>query len=280
MAFKLGPDGTPQVIEEKFQSIVRAEFRQAAELGGNSPLIAQAMMDLDVELRLTERQGKREIVDGSGYPTGQLFKRKGTILTLTATEAERCGVSKGMAASVQEIAAVLELSSWKLEDDKAWFQVLNASDAAIEREQERRARELRDAQRAHALKEIRELESRFTAVKTSRDAAYSDLDRIVKRQEADVASLKAQWEAERVNAGDASGKPSNTLRRRLADIDREYEAKRTAAITANAEELQAAKAKVTTADTELKALYQQIVDLRDAMSKRKPASAVTAGDER
>ncbi len=268
--FKMGPDGTPQLIEEKFQSILRAEFRRAAEQGGHSPLIAQAMMDIDLELLVTSRDGKPLVIEPTNGVNATPIKRKGRILTLTADEAKSCGVSIGTAATIEEIAPLLGSESWSSADDKAWFQLLNAADAQQEHAVQQQEKASRMKAWATTVKGIQEemdkLEEQFNAKLSQRDAATKQAQQLTKQINDDIAALKTQWEAERVSVAGSSTNNnalSAATRRRLADLDASYDTRQTEMVERAKPDIEAAKAKARTADDELKALHQQILSLRE-----------------
>jgi len=52
------PGGPAQPVEEKTVSFLRKEFRATAEAGKRPPLIAEAMVDADVEVRELSEKGK------------------------------------------------------------------------------------------------------------------------------------------------------------------------------------------------------------------------------
>lgn len=267
--FKMGPDGTPQVIEEKFQSILRAEFRRAAELGGHSPLIAQAMMDVDLELLVTTRDGKPEVIEPTNGVDGTPLKRRGRILTLTADEAKSCGVSIGTAATIEGIAPLLGKESWRSLDDKAWFQMVNAADAQKEHEERKLAHTDKMKSWAKTVdglqQEMEKLEQRFNSTLARREAEVKAGTEISTKANDEIAELKAQWEAERVAvAGSTStnGALNASTKRRLADLDANYESRQKVILERVNPELDAAKAKVKTTDEELTKLQEQMKAVR------------------
>jgi hypothetical protein len=271
--FKIGPDGTPQNIEEKFQSILRAEFRRAAELGGHPPLIAQAMMDADIELQLVERRGKPAVVEAEPGATGNIFKHRGRILTLTANEARGCGISVGTAGTLEHAAPLLGLKGWRSIDDKAWFGMVNAADAENERDRQKQAAAARvaewNAQAKGILSDLDRLAVSVNEAQGRRDAAVKAAQDLVAAQKLEVDELKAQWDAERVSIAGTSTTNNSALsastKRRLADLDAQY-AERSKAIKDRTDgEIQEAIKKAKAAEDEAKSLYQQWVQLRDKL---------------
>jgi membrane-bound ClpP family serine protease len=80
-----GPGGEAKPVEEKSVSYVRKEFRATADSRKRPPLIAEAMVDADVEIPGTDREGK--------------------LLTLTTDEALEHGVADFRAAASRSARA-------------------------------------------------------------------------------------------------------------------------------------------------------------------------------
>ena len=112
LSYKLTPSGTPVNVDEKMQSIWRTTFRSAAETGGHSPLLAEAMIDAKLELYLVTTGGKKVIQDQK--PPGQTapFKVKGKLLTMTAGEALSSGLSLGSPDDYAELGKLLGFQKW------------------------------------------------------------------------------------------------------------------------------------------------------------------------
>jgi len=100
----------PADVAEKFQSAWRAVCRKAAEHGGHSPLLGEAMVDPDFSLTMQNIEGKI-VVERGGQ--GELLKEKGRILTLTAREAEKCGLSSGTVGEIAAIGQKIGLANWR-----------------------------------------------------------------------------------------------------------------------------------------------------------------------
>lgn len=99
----------PPKLEEKMQSAWRAVARNSAEEGGHEPLLAEAMIDNDLELHLEKTNGKPEVREGPGEKT---LCRKGKVLTLTSHEAIECGLASGEADDLDELSKELKLDGW------------------------------------------------------------------------------------------------------------------------------------------------------------------------
>jgi len=105
------PVHLPKDVAEKWQSIWRATCRVAAEHGGHSTLIPEAMIDLD--FALTMRKEKERIVlerDGKG----EVLKARGKILTLTGREAVACGLAKDISEDYAALGKQMGMAGWRL----------------------------------------------------------------------------------------------------------------------------------------------------------------------
>lgn len=100
----------PVDVAEKFRSIFRAQARAIIESAGHDPLLADAMMDLDVVVSTVPAGGKVALVEDA---TGKMLKPKGKILTLTAQEAKDLGLTLGNADSLEACGELLGAGGWK-----------------------------------------------------------------------------------------------------------------------------------------------------------------------
>lgn len=140
------PEGGTEGAGEKTVSAVRAQMAALAEKNGYPPGIALAMVDADVELvelivdgrplALTAEEAavlKRE--RGAAAELGRTLSAKGKLLSLTAGEAERYGLSSGTVGSLDELAVALagEGARWlALEPSLADDVVVFLSSAAVQ----------------------------------------------------------------------------------------------------------------------------------------------------
>lgn len=114
--------GGLEAAPEKAVSALRAQMAALAEKNGYPTAVALAMVDTDVELQEVyvggelrvattdelpelERQARGE---GRSLEKGRVISPKGKLLTLTAGEAERYGVSSGTVAVLEELTGLLE----------------------------------------------------------------------------------------------------------------------------------------------------------------------------
>ena len=115
-AYQLLPWGAPAAVSEKMQSIWRATCRAAAEQGGHEPLLAEAMVDRDVELHLVGEGGTVRVVRGPGP---EVLTQKGKLLTLTAKEAVGCGLARAVADDADALGRMLGHAKWSKSPGKA-----------------------------------------------------------------------------------------------------------------------------------------------------------------
>lgn len=108
--YRTTPGGTPANIEEKMQSLRRAEWRAIVETAGHNPLLVEGMMRTDIVLGLLRQGDKTTVVEGSG---DRVLKPAGRILTFTGKEAVECGVAIGMAETPAEMGKHLGFDSWQ-----------------------------------------------------------------------------------------------------------------------------------------------------------------------
>ena len=99
----------PRDINEKMQSIWRAACRKAAQRGGHSSLIAEAMVDRDFALTMRKENGK-VVLERDGR--GKTLAAKGRLLTLTAKEAVDCRLAKGLVTDLDALGAMLGMEGW------------------------------------------------------------------------------------------------------------------------------------------------------------------------
>ncbi len=112
----MGAEGKAEAAGEKTVSAVRTQMAALAEKNGHPVAIALAMVDLDVELVEIEEGGKLRAVTAdeaarlekerpAAVRRGAVISPKGKLLSLTAGEAEKYGLSRGTAAALPALAA-------------------------------------------------------------------------------------------------------------------------------------------------------------------------------
>ena len=114
-----------EMAPEKAVSAIRGQMAALAEKNGYPKGIALAMVDMDVELIEVYLDGKLEVSTASdltdlerrakeqdlSLEKGKIISPEGKLLTLTAGEAERYGVSSATVADVDALYELLEVSS-------------------------------------------------------------------------------------------------------------------------------------------------------------------------
>ena len=213
--FSLGPDGTPQNIQEKWFSAIRAGFRNVAKVGGHSPLILRGMSETEIELAVVQQGGQPVVIEPNTDNSGRIIKPKGQILTLTADEALACGLSEATVKSNDAIRQHLGLESWHPKLTYARDYIIRKSrsekrQAVVAREQAERAREESDRQAAIE-----------TALKQQQDERQAHIDRIsptLSQIEIRLAELDAQEHA----AIQAEHELETQKRNQLASLKTEY----------------------------------------------------------
>ncbi|MHC4982067.1 MAG: Clp protease/crotonase-like domain-containing protein [Planctomycetota bacterium] len=118
VVFQIGPAGTPFNIEEKFESILRAEFRSAVVRAEHNPLILEGMMQTDCILSLKETDEGVEVVEGK-VRNGKVIKPRGKILTMTADESVSCALVLATAETIHDCNKILEIEEWRVLPDAA-----------------------------------------------------------------------------------------------------------------------------------------------------------------
>jgi len=116
----------PKDVAEKFQSAWRAVCRKAAQHGGHSALLADAMIDMDFSLSMKKVRGKIVLTKGTD---GKVLKRRGRVLTLTAREAVACGLAKGIVTGADALGAKLGVRGWREYSGPAVGDSVSATDS-------------------------------------------------------------------------------------------------------------------------------------------------------
>ncbi|MDC7225730.1 MAG: NfeD family protein [Spirochaetales bacterium] len=114
-----------QTAEEKTVSAVRAQMAALAEKNGYPKTAALAMVDSDIELIEAEINGRTVLVSADEiefikedteaqngtFKKGKTISAKGKLLTLTANEMLKYGISSGAPADREELFTMLELDN-------------------------------------------------------------------------------------------------------------------------------------------------------------------------
>jgi len=120
-AYRMTAFGMPEAISEKFQSVWRAQARIAAEIGGHSTLVAEAMIDAEMELTFTKDADGDIIIESGSRNKGRRTKdksgkktltTKGKLLTLTASEAVNCGLGESVVDDYDQLGKKIGFTGW------------------------------------------------------------------------------------------------------------------------------------------------------------------------
>ena len=117
----MGPDGSTQPAGEKVVSAVRTQMAALAEKNGHPVELALAMVDMDLEVWEVQEGNKTRLMtltdlerlekeNPEGIRRIQLVSPKGKLLSLTAKEAEKYGLSKGTVEDINALAEILGVS--------------------------------------------------------------------------------------------------------------------------------------------------------------------------
>lgn len=238
--YQVTPDGTPQNIDEKMRSAIRAGFRAAAELGGHSHLLVRGMMETDIALAVLETNGKPVVVEATSDVTGRMIKSKGRILTLTADESLECGLSLGTVGSLDEIKEHLGLSEWRMQGDRGWHVIQNSAKAEHSRDAENMRREakraaeenqqqLRIAEQERYIErttpELSQIEARLAQITARRSAAEIVERELAEELDIQLLSLRDEY-VQLENRARISNDPHYWMERVIAERDREERALR------------------------------------------------------
>lgn len=100
-------------VREKLDSRVRSEFRAAAQQGGRSGALAEAMVDADLVVRLAELDGEEVVLDENEWSDARVLGKdprlvrtlaaQGELVNLTAQEAIALGMADGVADDLAEV---------------------------------------------------------------------------------------------------------------------------------------------------------------------------------
>jgi len=229
VAFRQTPKGTPEIIEEKHLSAIRAAERSASDLGKRSELWIRGMSDGDVELSIMpDGEHGHSIVEGN--PDGSTrIKRKGQILTVTRHEAVEWGLASGTAASVDGLKEPLKLKAWHNEDKRPWQMMADAGRIARQHVKEQQEDDQRRAQRAAYMNklgpEMNNLQTRLEKAQARATAEEQALTQLKAGFDADQAAIEDTFQRAMSSEGTHAGQTialKNKLRA-LAALRNQYE---------------------------------------------------------
>ena len=195
--FKVGPEGTPQAVEEKFEAIIRAQFRAAAEMGGHPSVLVEAMMNPNMQLFLIEKDGKKTL---AAQGEGKLLKDKGKVLALTAKEAMECGLVKGTARNLESMHEAMGIEAWDRLPGKGWALMMGQAALARRKLQKQQEDQARAAQLEELSPELKKIDDKIANVRTDLRLANTEVNLLKGLYEREVAAALAEYERERNRA--------------------------------------------------------------------------------
>ncbi len=112
-------------IGEKMNSAWRNYVGSLADQNNRPALLAKAMVDQDIVAVEIEQNGQRAFVESFNQKPGdrliKTWSRKGSLLTLTASEAVECGFANGLASSRDDLLKTLDAASMEIRSNTAYI---------------------------------------------------------------------------------------------------------------------------------------------------------------
>lgn len=201
--YKLAPDGTPENIQEKFRSAIRAKERAAALRGGRSDLWMRGMSEMDLELSVVLSERGWEITEGR-VKGGKLIKEAGKILTVTGVDAYVWGLATSVASDAEDIRDQLEIEAWHNTGDAAWSVMVNTARAEREYAERQRERALKVQWRNEQIKRIEpqvaDMDNRRAKASAEGQAAAEAVDRLRAQWQREASVIQADFDREAAQA--------------------------------------------------------------------------------
>lgn len=196
--YRIGPDGTPEEVEEKFQSVIRAQFRAAAQMGEHPTLLVESMMDQSKQVVLIEKDGEKRLAESGD---GEVLKEKGQILTLTPREATQCGLADGTVGGLEGLGKAMGLHGCHEASRKGWRMMVGQARIARRERQQKLRREALAAQREKVAPEIEELNKQIRQHYDEAELAQKELSMLHDEYERQKDSIHDQYRRQRKRAG-------------------------------------------------------------------------------
>ncbi len=190
-------------IGEKFSSAWRGYMASLAEHNNRPGLLARAMVDKGIEVIEVKQEGKRIFIDPVNKKERQevvhTWNKKGSLLTLTASEAVNCEVADKVVDSRGELLSQLDAADAELvvntavQDAGREFEKVKLKCEGIEKSLDLKFKEIENSQTsASALKLLREIKSDVqTVIKFANE--YPDLHVDVQKLEELQNSVEAEY---------------------------------------------------------------------------------------
>jgi membrane-bound serine protease (ClpP class) len=109
-----------ELKDEKIVSALRARFRAIAEAKGHDPLLAEAMVDKDLEVKLVKINGREKILTSEqlknlkNYEQIETISPKGKLLNLSYLEARKFGLANAICKDRETLLAYLNKENTKV----------------------------------------------------------------------------------------------------------------------------------------------------------------------
>ncbi len=190
-----------EVVGEKFSSAWQAYLASLAEQNRRPALLARAMVDKDIEaIEVSDGTVRLFVEPANKKPSRQfvhLWSRKGSLLTLTATEALNCGIADKIADSRQQLLADANAAgaeiviNGKIQDARTELKRAGGQVDRIRKSVDLKIKQSRYPQPLpKVLKILREAKREFqTLIKLAK--TYPDLNLDVQQLEEELNSIEA-----------------------------------------------------------------------------------------
>jgi ATP-dependent protease ClpP protease subunit len=226
--FRVTENG-PADIEAKFRSVIEAGMRAANAHGGHPDLLMRAMNEMDLELFLTQENGRPTL---SATGPGKQIKFKGQILTLTADEAAACGLSM-VATDMNDVGADLVRGPWHEGSRRPWNAVISTMAAQKRAAREHEEKRQRQLARNAALKQIKPdmdaMTQRLITLDAKVQSINKELSDLTDKANAQMQQVQADYDLAirranaSVNSRAETKKAKDTANAKAQQIEKSYE---------------------------------------------------------
>jgi len=170
-----------KTVGEKFLSASRGYVASIAEQNGRSGLLAKAMVDEDIRVVEVNDGGERFFIEPGERRRGESVVRRwserGSLLTLTASEAVECGIADGLADSRKSVVL-----NFRLEEPR----IVQSTEPAKARRKFEAAKEKMEKLIISIDRHVKEVE-----VNENKSESIRLLDKLIKKYKALIALKKA-----------------------------------------------------------------------------------------
>ncbi|MHC4123410.1 MAG: hypothetical protein ACYSSI_07540 [Planctomycetota bacterium] len=197
-------------IGEKLSSAWQAYCASLAEKNGRPPLLAKAMIEKDIEVVEIKSQTQNLFIAPSdkkeSYSFVRTWSQKGSLLTLTAAEAVKCGIADKIIGSREELLKDMDAADSKVVvDNRLQKATMEYQRAEAYAKQLRKRLDLNikqfhtTRQRPRALQLLRKIRDDFKAMITLAKR-YPDLKLNVIKLENELNSVEATFRQVKINS--------------------------------------------------------------------------------